>query len=208
MKRIFATLCMGAVLLGVYGCAMQPTPGNVNNRMDGAFTTEVTMTTADSETKGILTRYGNDAWSVTFTEPAALDGVKLDFLDDEVIASYKGLEFSVPQSAQAIRTMLSELMDIVDDMALEPEIICKQNEEGAVCEGEIDEGKYTLTFDKEGIPKEFSLPPYGLTITFDTFTESGNAQPSESTATTCVSTETTTTQTTTTAASAAAAATE
>lgn len=195
MKRIFATLCMGAVLLSVYGCAMQPASGNVNNRLDGAFTTEVTLTTADSETKGILTRYGNEAWSVTFTEPSALDGVKLDFLDDEVTASYKGLEFSVPQSAQAVRTMLEELMDIVDEMAIEPEIVCKQNEEGAVCEGEIDEGKYTLTFDKEGVPKTFSLPPYGLTITFDTFTENGSAAPSETTSPSEASTESTETQT-------------
>lgn len=194
MKRIFAALCMSAVLLGAYGCGVQPPSGNVNNRMDGAFTTELTITTADSETKGTLARYGNDAWSVTFTEPAALDGVKLDFLDDEVTASYKGLEFSVPQSAQAVRTMLAELMDIVDDMALEPEIVCKQNEDGAVCEGEIDEGKYTLTFDKDGIPKEFSLPPYGLTITFDTFTENGSSTPSETTSTAEASTENTETQ--------------
>lgn len=181
MKRIFASLCMGTVLLGVYGCAMQPTSGNIENRMDGAFTAEVTVTTTDNETKGILTRYGSDAWSVTFTEPAALDGVKLDFLDDEVTASYKGLEFSVPQSAQAIKTMLSELMDIVDDMSPTPEIACKQNEDGAICEGEIDEGNYSLTFDKEGIPKKFSLPPYGLTITFDSFTENGDSKPTETT---------------------------
>jgi len=76
---------------------------------------------------------------------------------------------------------LSDCLHIVDEMAIEPEIVCKQNEEGAVCEGEIDEGKYTLTFDKEGVPKTFSLPPYGLTITFDTFTENGSAAPSETT---------------------------
>ncbi len=203
MKRIFASLCMGAVLLGVYGCAMQPTPGNVDNRLDGGFTTEVTMTTADSETKGILTRLGNDAWSVTFTEPAALDGVKLDFLDNEVTASYKGLEFSVPQSAQAIRTMLSELMKIIDGMAAETEIPCKQSEEGAVLEGEIDEGNYTLTFDKDGTPREFSLPPYGLTIKFDTFTENGSTTPTESTASTTTAASSTETTIQTTAASAA-----
>ena len=52
------------------------TAGNVQNRMNGAFSTEVTMTMAESETKGILTRYGMDAWSVSFTEPPALSGVQ------------------------------------------------------------------------------------------------------------------------------------
>lgn len=192
MKRIFAALCMSAVLVSASGCAVQQLPGNVSNRMGGAFSSEVTMTTADSETKGVLTRYGMDAWSVTFTEPAALSGVQLDFMDDEVTASYKGLEFSVPQSAQAVKTMLSELMDIVDDMAEEPELSCKQKEDGAVCEGEIDEGSYTLTFDKDGVPQEFSLPSYGLTITFDTFTDNGGAQGTTQSTETSVTTEATT----------------
>ncbi len=203
MKRIFAALCLSAVLISANGCAAQQLPGNIANRMDGAFSAEVTMTTADSEVRGVLTRFGMDAWSVTFTEPPALSGVQLDFMDDEVTASYKGLAFSVPQSAQAVKTMLSELMEIVDEMSQEPELSCKQKEEGAVCEGEIDEGSYTLTFDKEGVPQAFSLPSYGLTITFDTFTEDGGAQPAATTTATGTSTETTTTQTT--AASTAAA---
>lgn len=195
MKRIFAALCLSAVLISANGCAVQQLSGNVANRMSGAFSSEVTMTTADSEVKGVLTRYGMDAWSVTFTEPPALSGVQLDFMDDEVTASYKGLAFSVPQSAQAVRTMLAELMDIVDEMAEEPELSCKQDEDGAVCEGEIDEGSYTLTFDKDGVPQTFSLPSYGLTITFDTFTDNGGAQgttqPTETSAATDAAAQTT-----------------
>lgn len=176
MKRIFAVMGMCAVLVSAGGCAVQQSAGSVSNRMNGAFTSELTMTTADSETKAVLTRYGRDAWSVTFTEPPALSGVQLDFIDNEVTASYKGLEFSVPQSAQAVKTMLSELMDIVDGMAEETDLNCKQDENGFVCEGEVDEGGYTLTFNKEGAPVEFSLPPYGLTVSFDTFTENGSAK--------------------------------
>lgn len=176
MKRILTAFCLCAVMLSAAGCAGAQTAGNVNNRMNGAFSAEVTMSMEDSETKGLLTRYGTDAWSVTFTEPAALSGVQLDFIDNEVKASYKGLEFSVPQSAQAVKTVLEELMDIVDTMSAESELNGTQDESGIVCEGEIDEGGYSLIFSKEGIPVEFSLPCYGLTITFDTFTENGSAQ--------------------------------
>ncbi len=176
MKRIVAALCMCALLLSGTGCSLQTSSGNVSNRMSGAFTSDVTMTTSDSETKAALTRYGTDAWRVVFTEPAALSGVQLDFVDDEVTASYKGLEFSVPQSAQAVRTMLEELMEIVDEMALEPTLEGTEEDGSIVCEGEIDEGDYTLTFAEDGTPLSFSLPCYGLTVTFDTFAENGSAQ--------------------------------
>ncbi len=174
MKRLIAAFCMSFALLSCTGCAMQSTPGSVSNKMNGGFSADVTMTTADNEVKGTLTRYGSDAWSVIFTEPPALSGVQLDFTDDEVAASYKGLAFSVPQSAQAVRTMLEELMDIVDDMSQETELDCKQKEELLICEGEIDEGSYTLTFSEDGTPQSFTLPSYGLTITFDTFTQNGS----------------------------------
>lgn len=197
MKRILTTLCLGAVLLSAVGCAGVKTAGNVSNRMGNAFTAEITMTTEENETKGILTRYGTDAWSVSFTEPPALSGVQLEFIDNEVNASYKGLEFSVPQSAQAVKTMLTELMEIVDGMAADAELNGTQDETGIICEGEIDEGGYALTFSKEGIPVEFSLPCYGLTITFDSFTDNGSAENSGTSADTAETAQTETTAETT-----------
>ncbi len=198
MKRILTAVCLCAVMTAAAGCAMTQTAGNVDNRMNGAFSAEVTLHTEENDTRAVLTRYGTDAWSVSFTEPAALSGVQLDFIDNEVNASYKGLEFSVPQSAQAVKTMLSELMDIVDEMAAETELNGTQGDDGIVCEGEIDEGSYTLCFNKEGIPVEFSLPCYGLTLTFDSFTENGSAQTSDAAAETASApTETTTASETT-----------
>ncbi len=196
MKRIFAAFGMCAVLITAGGCAAAQTAGHVTNRMAGSFTADVTMTTADSETKGTLTRWGTDAWSVAFTEPPALSGVQLEFVDNEVKASYKGLEFSVPQSAQAVRTMLSELMEIVDEMSQQTELNGKAEENSIICEGEIDEGDYTLTFSQEGAPVEFSLPCYGLTILFENFSESGTPAGTQETAATTMPTETAVTQTT------------
>ncbi len=184
MKRIFAAMGVAAVLCFAGGCTMEQGSGQVPNRMNGGFTTQVTMQTADREVQGMLTRYGMQAWRVVFTEPPALDGVQLDFVDNEVTASYKGLSFSVPQSAQAVKTMLQELMEIVDGMAAEAELTGTQEAEQIVQEGEIEEGTYTLLFDKEGVPVRFELPCYGLTLTFDSFTADGStetAEPSETT---------------------------
>lgn len=170
MKRIFAAVCACALLTG---CTMQTLPGKTENRMCGSFVAEVTMTNAESETKATLTRYGMDAWCVVFSEPATLSGVQLDFLDDEVKASYKGLEFSVPQSAQALRTELSELMEVVDGMSVNTELDGKSEEGTLVCEGELETGGYSMCFTEDGIPLSFSLPSYGLVIGFDSFTEQG-----------------------------------
>ncbi len=170
IQRIFAVISLNAVLMT--GCTVvQTVPGKIANPMTGSFTAEVTITNSDSESKATLTRYGTDAWCVVFSEPPTLAGVQLDFLDDEVKASYKGLEFSVPQSAQAIRTELEDLMNIIDDMALSPDLNGKADEDKIICEGEIEEGSYTLTFTDAGIPAEFSLPCYGLVIVFDSFSQ-------------------------------------
>lgn len=171
MKRIFAVISLNAVLLSTGCTVVQTVPGKIANPMTGGFTAEVTITNADSESKATLTRYGTDAWCVLFSEPQTLAGVQLDFLDDEVKASYKGLEFSVPQSAQAIRTELEDLMNIIDDMALSPDLSGKTDENKIICEGAIEEGSYTLTFTEAGIPAEFSLPCYGVVIVFDSFTQ-------------------------------------
>ncbi|MDE6657289.1 MAG: hypothetical protein K2J88_01755 [Oscillospiraceae bacterium] len=173
VKRIFAVISLHAFVLSTGCTVVQTTTGKVSNLMTGAFTAEVTITNADTESKAVLTRYGTDAWCVVFNEPQTLSGVQLDFVDDEVKASYKGLEFSVPQSAQAIRTELQDLMDIIDDMALTPDLNGKSDEGKLICDGAIDEGNYTLTFTDTGIPVEFSLPCYNLVVIFDSFSQQG-----------------------------------
>ncbi len=179
MRRMFAFIGMSALLLSAGGCAIAGTPGTIDNRMTGSFSADVTLSTADGETKGTLTRYGNEAWSMVFSEPKALAGVQLDFLDDEVTASYKGLEFSVPQSAQAVRTMLEELMDLVDEKAEDTAWEGKQEEDRVVFECELDDTACTLSFQEDGTPIEYTLPSYGLTLYFDSFTEGTSAPATE-----------------------------
>lgn len=181
MKRIFAVIGL-SVLLSSTGCTVvQSVPGKAMNPMTGGFTTGVTIITSEMESKAELTRYGTDAWCIVFSEPQTLAGVQLDFLDDEVKASYKGLEFSVPQSAQAVRTELEELMDIIDGMALNTELNGKTDEGKIICEGATEEGNYTLTFTENGIPEEFSLPCYDLKIKFENFVQQTGAVQTETT---------------------------
>ena len=177
MKRMLAAAC--ALWLFAAGCGMGQLPGKTENRMDGGFIADVTVTSADSETCGTLTRYGTNAWTVTFTDPPSLAGVALEFTDEEVKASYKGLEFSVPQSAQAIRTELSGLMETVDSLALSPELDGAAKDGTVVCEGEGSCGAYILTCAEDGTPLTYALPNYGVTVTFDSFTAQDTAPATE-----------------------------
>ena len=65
------------------------------------------MQMEDWTAAGTLSRLGDGAWSVAFAEPSTLAGVVLDFSGGEVTASYKGLGFSVPQSAMPAKSVLS-----------------------------------------------------------------------------------------------------
>lgn len=165
------------MLLAASGCSSAvPMNGSIPNRLSGSFTSELTMTAGETESKATLTRYGTDAWCVVFSEPKAISGVQLDLIDGDIKASYKGLEFSVPKSAQAVKTHLIKLMDAVESYAAEPDFQnVRQKEKTAVLEGELPEGGYTLTLNTDGTPLNFTLPCYDLSITFDSFAESSTA---------------------------------
>lgn len=177
MKRIMAILCALPLLLA--GC--ESLPKQTGNRMTGSFTVGVTVTGADSEIKGELTRCDRQIWSVVFTEPPALSGVQLDFDPEEVRASYKGLEFSVPQSAQAIRTELAQFMEVVDGLADTAQLDGTAGDGVVLLEGETANGAYTLTCAEDGTPVTFVLPSYGVTVAFDSFTEQSAPVPEETT---------------------------
>ncbi len=189
-RCVFAACSLTGLLCSTGCTVVQGVPEKIANPMTEGFTAEISITDADSESKATLTRYGTDAWCVVFSEPQTLSGVQLDFLDDEVRASYKGLEFSVPQSAQAIRTELEDLMQIIDDMALSPDLNGKNQEDKIIYDGEIQEGSYTLIFTQEGIPEEFSLPCYQLKIHFDSFTQQNGTVPAETTIPVIIESET------------------
>ncbi len=177
MKRIFAGIGISLLCFSTGCTVMQSIQGKTVNTMAEGFISEVVIQNTDMESRAELTRYGTDAWQIVFSEPQNLAGVKLEFIDDEVKASYKGLEFSVPQSAQAIRTELEQLMEIVDQMSLNSELTGKTEDGKIICEGSIEEGNYTLIFNDSGIPEEFSLPCYDLQVKFENFTPQNQAIP-------------------------------
>ena len=108
------------------------------------------MQMEDWTAAGTLSRLGDGAWSVAFAEPSTLAGVVLDFSGGEVTASYKGLGFSVPQSAMPAKSVLSQMILVVDELAQQEEITGKEKDGGVAVEGESEGNPYTLTLTESG----------------------------------------------------------
>lgn len=178
-------LLAGAVLLS--GCS-SPVGGETGaaQKLSGSFTTEMTMNMEEQTVSGTLSRMGDGMWSVSFAEPATLAGVVLDFSGGEVTASYKGLAFSVPQTAMPAKSILSSLILVVDDLAKQEHISGEKDGDYVSVEGELEGSPYLLRLSAGGELAGFEMDNMDTVLTFTDFQE-GGVPVATSTETECVS---------------------
>lgn len=159
---------------------------SAEQKLGSSFTVDMTMTVEDMTAEGTLTRLGEGMWQAAFTEPATLAGVVLDFAEGEVTASYKGLAFSVPQTAMPAKSVLSNLILVVDDLAGQEKVSGEAEGEGVCVHGELEGFPYILTLTKYGELAGFSMDNMEATLEFSGF----QSQPTPvATDTTAVATE-------------------
>jgi len=167
MKRIFTfVLTIGAVLC-LAACAV--TKGGSSSRRNGlgsAFSAAVSITIDRLEAQGEIKRYGEGVWEIEFSEPNTLSGVKLEFSEGNVLASYKGLSFSVPQSAVPVKAMMLNLIKAVEDNAKLDELSGEESDGMLKISGSLDGGDYTLTVDGNGLLSGFEMPNNKLSMKF------------------------------------------
>ena len=167
MKRVFTFVSTLAVVLCLTACAVPV--GSKSSRKNGLsspFSASVSITLDRLEAEGSIKRFGEGVWEIEFSEPNTLSGVKLEFSEGNVIASYKGLTFSVPQSAVPVKAMMLNLMKAVDENAKTEELSGKEDGDMLKIEGTLDGGDYTLTVDKDGLLSGFDMPNNKLTMRF------------------------------------------
>lgn len=167
MKRIFTfVLTIGAVLC-LAACAV--TKGGSSSRRNGlgsAFSAAVSITIDRLEAQGEIKRYGEGVWEIEFSEPNTLSGVKLEFSEGNVLASYKGLSFSVPQSAVPVKAMMLNLIKAVDDNAKLDELSGEESDGMLKISGSLDGGDYILSVDGNGLLSGFEMPNNKLSMKF------------------------------------------
>lgn len=165
-------LLAGAVMLS--GCS-SPVGGETGaaQKLSGSFTTEMTMNMEEQTVSGTLSRMGDGMWRVSFAEPATLAGVVLDFSGGEVTASYKGLAFSVPQTAMPAKSILSSLILVVDDLAKQEHISGEKDGDYVSVEGELEGSPYLLRLSAGGELAGFEMDNMDTVLTFTDFQEGG-----------------------------------
>jgi hypothetical protein len=192
MKRAFTGFAFAmTACLFVAGCSTGTSNTTAKNQLQTSFTTGITMELEEITAEGTMERVGAGEWNVSFSEPAQLAGVRLDFLNGEVTASYKGLAFSVPQAALPVKSILYQFILAADQLS-ESTLQGTSGEDGVTLKGELEAGNYELTLLADGSPSVFKMQNQNATITFHDFTASS---PTTSTETTEPPTETTETTT-------------
>ena len=200
MKRIFTFVLTMAMALCLAACAV-PTGGGSSrkNGLGNAFSAAASITLDRLEAEGEIKRYGEGVWEIEFSEPNTLSGVKLEFSEGNVLASYKGLSFSVPQSAVPVKAMMLNLIKAVEDNARLSELSGEESDGMLKISGSLDGGDYTLTVDRDGLLSGFEMPNNKLTMKFSEMkTAEITIEQSAEENTAVTSAETTTAETTTT----------
>lgn len=151
------------------------------NGLNSSFTADASVTIEKMQAEGKLCRSGGE-WDIEFTSPNTLSGVKLVFADGNVSASYKGLSFSVPQSAVPVKAMMAELISAVEENASMDELTGEEKDDTLRISGKLDAGSYTLIVDADGNLCGFEMPNNKLTMSFTNFTVTGS-QPETTTIT-------------------------
>ncbi|MDO4157281.1 MAG: hypothetical protein Q4D37_10985 [Oscillospiraceae bacterium] len=174
MKRYFTgfAFAMTACFL-ITGCSVGGGSATAKNQLNTSFTTGVTMELEEMTAEGTMQRVGDGEWNVSFSEPAQLAGVRLDFLDGEVTASYKGLAFSVPQTALPAKSILYQFILAADQLAETSDLQGTSGEDGVTLKGELEAGNYELILLADGSPSVFQMENQNATILFHDFVSDG-----------------------------------
>lgn len=170
--RNILIFCMPSVLLCT-ACNAQQSKEPFSSSLAPAYSIQADMTYGERDSHALckLSRQNSGIWEAEFTEPSSLSGVILTFEENAVSANYKGLAFTVPKSALPAKSMLMLMTDVFDALGEMESLPCKEADNNQwKLEGESEGGSYTVMFDENGVPMQFSVPSQPLSITFSEYT--------------------------------------
>lgn len=167
MKRFIAFAAAIITAVSIAACSVTgKNDASKPNGLDTGFSADVSVQLDDLNASGNIKRIESGNWEIEFNSPNTLSGVKLAFNDGNVSASYKGLNFSVPQTALPVKAMMLNLISAVDDLAANEKLTGKEEDGMLKIDGTLDGGDYTLVTDNNGNLTSFEMPNNKLNMKF------------------------------------------
>lgn len=172
MKRLvsFAVMIITAVMFVACSSPIKSETSRKNG-LNCAFESSVNITIDKLNAEGVIRRFGDGVWDVEFSAPNTLSGVRLSFDSGNVTASYKGLDFSVPQSALPVKAMMLNLISAVDTNARLDELKGSENDNVLEVSGTLDGGDYVISVGKDGKLISFEMENNKLKMIFSDMKE-------------------------------------
>lgn len=172
MKRLVALAVMVVTAVVLVACsAPLKNETSRKNGLNCAFQSSVNITIDKLNADGVMKRFGDGVWDVEFESPNTLSGVKLEFSGGNVTASYKGLNFSVPQSALPVKAMMLNLIEAVDTNARLEELKGSENGDMLEVSGSLEGGDYIICVSRDGKLSSFEMENNKLKIVFSDMKE-------------------------------------
>ncbi len=172
MKRLVSFAVILLMTLTMFACS-SPIKSETSrkNGLNCSFESSVNITIDNLDAEAVLKRFGEGLWDIEFSSPNTLSGVKLEFDSGNVSASYKGLDFSVPQSALPVKSLMLNLIEVIDSNARLEELKGTENDNILELNGSLDAGEYVLSVGKDGKPVSFEMENNNFKIIFSDFKE-------------------------------------
>lgn len=160
-------LIPAAAFAGLFlcGCASGNPFTAAKPDFDSAYTIDAQIKYDGNEAKAEVVRNSAGDWQFRFSEPEALNGIKLKLNSDGMSASLGELNVSAEQSSvyTMIPDIIAESLDLLPET--KPEDIT-ENEGVLTVETEFDGRRVTVTTDKSGQLISLKCPYHKLSVYF------------------------------------------
>jgi len=161
-------LCLCAVLF-LYGCgAAQPRAisfTQVQAALAEPISADICIQTQETTVKGRLERTGPEVYSFVASAPQSLEGLSLQFQQQELKLGYRGMELELGTEIFPEGFVLSSLNQMLDELLRQQAFSFVNTEDGGgKLSGEVSGKAFELVIDPQCKPLKFSLPEEKITI--------------------------------------------
>ena len=168
LKKLFAVLLLGAVLFT--GCSIYSGEQKAAEQIGTPFTSQAKFTYRGVSACMDIVSEPERSYTLTFTEPASMQDMKMVFTKEQVEFEYKGMQFAVKPEQISDGAVGRLLMDSIEAAAGKENITLNSAEGVITVRSRIDSGEFLLKLDeKTGNFLSLALPEQEFYLEFSDF---------------------------------------